>query len=706
MNSREQEAAQAQLVQELEILHRRLAELEKLAEVHQEERKKLIHLNRFLKAIRQCNEALIYSFSETDLMQEICRIIVEVGGYKLAWVGFAGQDKAKTVRPVAKAGYEEGYLSQVQISWADAEHGRGPVGTCIRTGQPVALQNLSAESGLDPWLQEAARRGYQAALAIPLVDEDKAFGALAIYAKEPDAFDSEEQSLLKELGDDLAFGIAALRAQGQRRQAELAAEAARQERSNIFQAIGNPSLILDENRRIISANKAVAAVTRLSEAELVGKTCYEVLHTEAHKDCPVNQLLFSPSARTTERVIETLGGVFLVSCTPEFNEAGQLWRIIVIATDITESVKVKEALVKAAEEWRTTFDTIPDPIMISALDHRIIRVNQAFAKAVGLSYAEILGKPFYQVLDGSETLPEPHPIHQTLADHKSHALELSYPKLARYFLVTTTPILDESGAMTGAVHVMQDITERKQMELQSIQTEKLASLGVMAGGVAHEINNPLAGILGIAQLLLMDYPEHGELTEDLKNIEGAALHCSEIVKNLLTFARKGGTGARETVEIPALVDQVLKLVGYQFSYQNIQVRKEFAPDFLLLQADRTQLQQVLINLLINAQQAMGKGGEVFIRGKLLPAGEVAIEIEDQGCGIPAAIRDKIFDPFFTTKEQGQGTGLGLSVSYRIIQEHGGRMEVESEPGQGTCMRLIFPPGSVSAAAGGPMEAST
>lgn len=230
----------------------------------------------------------------------------------------------------------------------------------------------------------------------------------------------------------------------------------------------------------------------------------------------------------------------------------------------------------------------------------------------------------------------------------------------------------------------------QEAQSQLIQSEKMASLGILAGGVAHEINNPLGGILGIAQLLLMERPDQGRLTQDLKTIEQAALHCAEIVKNLLTFSRISDQDSREPMVIPELVDQVLLLIGHLFRQNNIEVRKEFSPDFPVLQTNRTQIQQVFINLLVNAQQAMGKGGNVFIRGRTMKNGEVLIEIQDQGCGIPESIQDKIFDPFFTTKEEGQGTGLGLSVSYRIVQEHGGRIMVDTKNGQGTSMKIIFP----------------
>jgi signal transduction histidine kinase len=230
----------------------------------------------------------------------------------------------------------------------------------------------------------------------------------------------------------------------------------------------------------------------------------------------------------------------------------------------------------------------------------------------------------------------------------------------------------------------------KEAQSQLIQSEKMASLGVLAGGVAHEINNPLGGILGITQLLLMKYPDNGELGQDLKTIEQAGLHCSKIVKNLLSFSRKSDPSEREPVVITDLIKQIIMLTGHLFRHNNIELRKEFPSDFPALMVNTKQLQQVMVNLLVNAQQSMNRGGVVCVRGCLEETGEVTIEVEDQGSGIPDDIINKIFDPFFTTKEEGAGTGLGLSVCYRIVQEHGGRIEVDTEPGKGTCMKVILP----------------
>ncbi len=224
---------------------------------------------------------------------------------------------------------------------------------------------------------------------------------------------------------------------------------------------------------------------------------------------------------------------------------------------------------------------------------------------------------------------------------------------------------------------------------QLIQSEKMASLGVLAGGVAHEINNPLGGILGITQLLLSESFEDKQLQEDLETIQNAALHCSEIIKNLLSFSRDNDHRKRETTSFKKVVDEVIMLIGHTFRKKNIEVDKQIPEEFPYLNVNQHRIKQVLVNLLVNAQQASNKSETVHIRAKCEPDGTIAIEVEDHGSGIPDEVVDKIFDPFFTTKPEGEGTGLGLSVSYRIVQEHGGKIIVKSS-GEGTCIRLVFP----------------
>jgi nitrate/nitrite-specific signal transduction histidine kinase len=166
--------------------------------------------NRALRTLSECNQALVRATDEPELLNAICRTLVEAGGYRLAWVGFAEQDEAQTVRPVAQAGYEADYLETVNITWADSERGRGPTGTAIRTGQPVVARDILTDPAFAPWREQALKRGYASSITLPLLANGQTLGALTIHAAEPDAFQAEEVKLLTELANDLAYGIETL----------------------------------------------------------------------------------------------------------------------------------------------------------------------------------------------------------------------------------------------------------------------------------------------------------------------------------------------------------------------------------------------------------------------------------------------------------------------------------------------------------------
>lgn len=191
-----------------------------------EERKRadgqLHRLNRALRTISECNQALIHATDETALLNQVCRLVTDIGGYRLAWVGFAEWDEARTVRPVAQAGFEDGYLEALQVTWADTERGRGPTGTAIRTGLPCAVQDIRTNPDYAPWRVEALKRGYASSLGLPLKTGDRVFGTLNISSASRDSFDAEETKLMTELADDLAYGITALRTRAQQQEAEAA----------------------------------------------------------------------------------------------------------------------------------------------------------------------------------------------------------------------------------------------------------------------------------------------------------------------------------------------------------------------------------------------------------------------------------------------------------------------------------------------------
>ena len=185
-----------------------------------EAEKELLRLNRALKALTECNEAMVRATEESDLLERVCQLLVEVGGFRFVWAGYAERDEAKSVRPVAHAGYEEGYLANVSVTWADEERGRGPTGTAIRTGQPCVARNYREDPKVALWRAEATRRGYASSIGLPLIADGQTLGALTLYSQAVDAFDGKEVSLLEDLAADLAFGIQTLRARAERKQAE------------------------------------------------------------------------------------------------------------------------------------------------------------------------------------------------------------------------------------------------------------------------------------------------------------------------------------------------------------------------------------------------------------------------------------------------------------------------------------------------------
>jgi PAS domain S-box-containing protein len=221
---------------------------------HAEER--LRRINRAHRALSTCNQALVRATDESALVQQICQIIVEEAGYRLCWVGYAEQDAARTVRPIAQAGFEEGYLKVAKITWADSERGRGPTGTCIRTGQIQIAKNIATDPRLAPWRADARQRGYASSIAIPLLAEGKPFGALMIYSSEIDAFADEEVRLLTELAGDLGYGIVSLRTQAERKRAEVEEMAREREVAIGFKI--QQMLLLDEPPRDIPGLRVAA----------------------------------------------------------------------------------------------------------------------------------------------------------------------------------------------------------------------------------------------------------------------------------------------------------------------------------------------------------------------------------------------------------------------------------------------------------------
>jgi len=254
--------------------------------------------------------------------------------------------------------------------------------------------------------------------------------------------------------------------------------------------------------------------------------------------------------------------------------------------------------------------------------------------------------------------------------------------------VATTPLRDSDGAIAGTIVIVEDISARVQLEEQLQISEKMASIGLLAAGVAHEVNTPLTGISSFVQMLMQGAEPEDPRTKVLEKIERQTFRAAKIVNGLLNLARPAQVDSGP-VDVNAVVNDVLALLEHQLKNGRIQVRKELAAHAPFVQGIEYKLQQVLLNLFLNARDAMPRGGWLTIVTRT--TGETAtIEVGDTGSGIPPDHLSRIYDPFFTTKDIGKGTGLGLSITYGIVQEHGGSITCDSTVGQGSRFTLTLP----------------
>jgi signal transduction histidine kinase len=273
---------------------------------------------------------------------------------------------------------------------------------------------------------------------------------------------------------------------------------------------------------------------------------------------------------------------------------------------------------------------------------------------------------------------------------KPSSIEIFNSKLGVHLQESASPIFNNNGEITGTVLVARDVTQQKRMEEQLILTDRLASIGELSSGIAHELNNPLTSVIGFSQLLMEgDVPAN--MKEDLGIVYSEAQRAAVIVKNLLTFARKHAP-VKQLSQVNAVIEDVLRLRAYEQKVNNIEVENRLSPDLPEIMMDHFQIQQVFLNIIINAefamQEAHHKGKLVITKEKL--DGIIRISFADDGPGISKENLKHIFDPFFTTKEVGKGTGLGLSICHGIVTEHGGKIYARSEKGQGTTFIIELP----------------
>jgi two-component system NtrC family sensor kinase len=468
-----------------------------------------------------------------------------------------------------------------QANWiykVSPREGEGLVKECLRTGQVILVQDLSADPRFEPVFDGLGAERSSCLLCAPMIAENKVLGAIKALNKRSGRFDDDDQALLESIAIQAANSI--------------------------------------HNTRLIQQLKVTAADLEASRWELL-------------------------NSRNTLRAL---------------------------------------------------FDHLPAGLYIIDAQYKLLTINKSRALRSGQPPKLLVGRPCHQALfNRSEPCPECR-VQETLRtgrDTQRSERRYTSGDESYEWEINAYPVLDEDGQATQVILFEQDISERRRLESILTQSEKLAAIGQLAAGVAHEINNPLTAIIANAQILHRELPANSDLQESVDLIARAGARATQVVRNLLDFARKeeyhlGLTNLNETLE------KALELIQHEILARGVRMELNLDPNLPPILASQDHLQSVWLNLLLNAIDSLDKSPSEIKIASRRAAHEIYISVTDNGKGIPPDRLTRIFEPFYTTKAAGRGTGLGLSVSHRIVKQHGGRIGVESQLGAGSTFTVVLP----------------
>ncbi len=453
--------------------------------------KERARMTRALRMLSDSNEALIHITDESKLLNKICEVIVDVGGYRFVWVGFTEYDEAKTVRPVANAGFDSEYIKTAKVSWADNDHGRGPGGMAIRTGKPNIVHNIPTEPTFTPWREAAIQHGYKSIIALPLRSEEITFGALSIYSVDEDAFDTKEVKILEELADDLAFGINALRVREKQKQSEAVLIKREQEYRSL--AENSPDNIIRYNmeRRAIYCNSRMTQTFSIDPEMILGKTPMEFKAAGAEIDAEyeghIVRVLESGESSEMELVLSFPDGRFnyhLVRFVAERDAEGNTVGVLSIGQDITERKRTEQKIKENEQLLRTLINSTPDIICFKDGYGRWLEANDSDLELFSLKDVDYRGKTDSELAEFTNPIYRQAFLNCESTDEKSWLAggisqgEETIPKsdgTFKIFDVIKVPIFETDGSRKGLVVLGRDITERKLAEEELRDREEFLS---------------------------------------------------------------------------------------------------------------------------------------------------------------------------------------------------------------------------------------
>lgn len=545
-----------------------------------------------------------------------------------------------------------------------------------------------------PLVAEIAQHALRSVICVPMVVGEQLHGVLYLARAATSLHDFTH--------DDLCFvSLLAERQAAALQTAHLSDELADSERfiNRVIESVPLSLLVIDQKLQIVSANRHFLTTTHQHTEQILGRSISHVF-----PPVMLRFLQLELKIRTVFSSGESFDGDKMVYRAPGLSTCIYYYRLIPIKSgdqvdhvlflmeDITEREKLGAEVRRAERYLVSVIDWASDLVVSLTPQGEVVTWNRAAERVSGLTIEQVRGRPFLTLCSVEQRLALDAQLRRLLEGEESVATEAalmtSNPQQYVDVAWNCSAMRDDTGAMVAIVAVGRDLTERRRLEAQLAQSAKIASLGVMAGGIAHEIRNPLAIIAASAQLL-EDHPDDPELRQQcVQKIVTSAQRASLIIEQLLKFSHPPQERFRP-LNIHATLEETFNLLNHQMLVSQVILRRDFSPDVPRLYGNPELLQQVFTNLILNACNAMPQGGQLTVTTRL--SGEhVELRFTDTGHGITKEHAAKIFDPFFTTRTVGKGTGLGLSISYSIIQQHQGTLEVVSEPGTGATFVIRLP----------------
>ncbi len=667
----------------------------------------LARLNRALRAISDCNQAIVRANDEQGLLTDVCRTMCEVVGYRLGWIGTIEHDEAKSVRPVAWYGDNNGYLTTANITWADTERGRGPTGIAARTGKTDFCQDFVTEPKATPWRDGALARRFRSSIAIPLFDnEGSVFAVFTLYASEPNSFTPPEVRLLEELAGDLSFGVNALRTQEERRKAEEALKESEQRWATTLASIGDAVIATDVTGRITFMNAVAEGLTGWTFQEASGRPVtdiFNIINEETRK------VVESPAERVIQQglVVGLANHTILVrkdgtevpiddSGAPIKYEDGRIRGVVLVFRDITGRRWAEEESRTSSRRLEAALSAIEGGIYDHAvpLDETTYH-SDGWAKLLGYdhselpAYNEFLNWLYAQVHE--EDLERLKHAYNDFVEGRSEKYDVEVRlrhKQGHWVWVRgiSRPVERYTdGGPKRITGIMFDITDFK--EVEQIKDEFI-------GMVSHELRTPLTIVTGAIHTAMLEGLPPEELPLLLQEAASGADSLAGILDNLLELSRYQANRLNLSVA-PTNIKQVMDdVVGQLKGKSPIHQLTVDVPDQLpSMQADKMRVERIVYNLTENAIKYSPKGGEVRITARR-DGDSLTVSVSDRGMGISPEDQSRLFQPFQRLEKSMQqgikGLGLGLVVCQRLVEAHHGRIWVESEVGKGSTFYFSIP----------------